>query len=181
MARPEIEIDPVIEEPPVLAFVRDYWWGHRGDLAMPRRKDISPSKMKRHLPHILLADVIEGGRDFRYRLVGTELQRFFAGNPTGNLMSEALADFGADTVEATLQMYRATIQRGVPMRVRGSGAYFAQSATLVDALLTPLSGDGVNANMIFGTFVFVWNDDMQLALSRGPSEADLGRALRDTQ
>lgn len=165
----------------MLAFVRRYWWKQRGDLSMPRRKDISPSDMKPHLPHVLLADVIEGGRDFRYRLIGAELQRFFAGNPTGRLMSEALADFGAQTVEATLQMYRAAIQRGVPLRVRGSGAYFSQGAKLVDALLTPLSDDGVNANMIFGTFTFVWNEDMRIALARGPSEADLGRALRDSR
>jgi hypothetical protein len=177
MAKPDIELDPAIEEPAVLAFVRDYWWRQRGDLAMPRRKDISPSDMKPHLPHILLADVIDGGRDFRYRLVGVELQRFFAGNPTGKLMSQALAGFGVDTVEATLQMYRAAIQRAAPLRVRGSGAYFAQRAKLVDALLTPLSNDGVHANMIFGTFTFVWNENMRLALSRGPSEADLGRAL----
>lgn len=135
MARSDMELDPDTEEPPMLAFVRDYWWRRRGDLAMPRRKDISPSDMKSHLSHILLADVIEGGRDFRYRLVGFELQRFFSGNPTGSLMTEALAPFGAETVDATLEIYRMAVRRGAPIRVRGAGAYFAQGAKLVDALL----------------------------------------------
>jgi hypothetical protein len=180
MARPDIELDPIAEEPPMLAFVRDYWWRQRGDRAMPRREDISPADMKAHLPHIILADVIDKGADFRYRLVGGQSQRFFAGNPTGRLMSEALAAFGSDTVEATLAAYRATVERRAPLRVRSTGAYFAQGAKLCDALLTPLSDDGVAVNMIFGAFTFIWNNDVQQAISRGADmgEADLARALK---
>jgi hypothetical protein len=181
MAKPEFELDPDIEEPPMLAFVREYWWHQRGDRAMPSRRDISPAQMKSHLPHILLADVIEGGLDFRYRLVGGELQRFFSGNPTGKSMSDALAAFGAQTVETTLEMYRMAIRRGTPLRVRGTGSYFSQGAKLVDALLTPLSDDGQNANMIFGTFTFIWDKRMRMALSRGPSEVDLANVLQENR
>ena len=55
--------------------------------------------------------MIDGGQDFRYRLVGSELQRYFAGNPTGKLMSDALAPFGAETVSRTITSYRSVVQR----------------------------------------------------------------------
>jgi hypothetical protein len=175
-----MEFDPSGEEPEVLAFVRDYWHRSRGQRAMPGRQDISPAGMKPYLRHILLVDVIEGGRDFRYRLVGDEAQRFFASNPTGRLMSEALAPFGKDTVEATLGVYRAVDERRAPLRIRGPGAYFAQGAKLCDALLTPLSDDGIDANMILGTFTFVWDEAVRSALQRGAQThlSDLERALR---
>lgn len=173
---PTFEIDPAVEEPDVLAFVRDYWHRQRGASAMPRRVDITPSHMKAHLPRILLADVV--GEDFRYRLVGSELQRSFAGNPTGRLMSETLAAFGQDTADQTVGMYRMVVERRAPLRVRAAGALYDQSPKLVDALLTPLSDDGVTVNMIFGTFMFLWDTAFQFTLTRKTSVSDLARALR---
>ena len=99
MTDTDIEFDPAIREPSQLAFIRDYWQSQRGTAAMPRRRDVTPADMKAYLPHILLADVVRGGEDFRYRVVGSQLQRYFSGNPTGMLMSDALMVFGAVNVE----------------------------------------------------------------------------------
>lgn len=175
---PTFEIDPAVAEPEVLTFVRDYWHRQRGTRAMPRRADITPSHMKPHLRHILLADVIGDGKDFRYRLVGSELQRSFAGNPTGKLMSETLAAFGEDTVSQTIGMYRLVVERKAPLRVRAAGALFDQGPKVVDAVLTPLSDDGARTNMIFGTFVFLWDDEQRFAAASKTSVSDLARALR---
>jgi hypothetical protein len=87
--------------------------------------------------YLLLADVIDGGGDFRYRLVGTELRQFFRAEPSAKRMSEALAPFGAETVEATLISYRAVVERRAPMRLTGA-----------------------SVNMILGTF-FVWDEKNQ--------------------
>lgn len=128
---------------------------------MPSRSDISPSELKSQLPHILLADTVDGGADFRYRLVGTRLRPFFHAEPSGRLMSEALAPFGEATVLATLDIYRGVMERRAPMRITGSGSLFGQDPKLFDAWLAPFSDDGVTANMILGTFIFEWDFEHQ--------------------
>jgi len=179
MADQFLEIDPDIEEPPSLTFVREYWWRKRGSRDMPSRREILPSDMKPYLPYVVLADVIDKGRDFRYRLIGSRLQDFFAGNPTGQLMSENLAPFGKETIEKTIQGYASAIHRRAPIRLRGSGSFFKQGAKLFDAMLTPLSDDGREANMIFGTFVFVWEKpEIFRPRADDEDEAPLEQALR---
>jgi hypothetical protein len=175
----DIAFDPAVREPPQLTFVRNYWQTQRGTLAMPRRSDIAPSDMKAYLPNILLADVVRGGEDFRYRVVGSQLQRYFSGNPTGMLMSDALTVFGVETVERTIQVYRRVVERRVPLRIRGAGSIYAQHAKLFDALLTPLSDDGENVNMVLGTFVFEWDFHAAQNSRRivEPDEAALAKAL----
>ena len=179
MTESDVEYDPDIAEPQLLGFIRSYWQKQRGAAQMPRRQDIAPSAMKTHLAHILLADVVSGGEDFRYRLVGTELQRYFKGNPTGRLMSEALAPFGPQTVLRTIDTYATVVARRAPLRVRGTGALYAQNAKRFDALLAPLSDDGGTVNMVLGTFLFEW--DFRAANPPAgmvePDEAAFARAL----
>lgn len=179
MAEQRVEIDPPGEPPALLSFVRDYWFTKRGTRDMPRRADISPAELKPYLPNILLADIVDGGRDFRYRLVGGHLHRSFAGNPTGKLMSETLQPFGQETVRRTVDIYAAVAGRRGPMRIRSAGSYYAQDLKIVDAILTPLSDDGTNVNMIFGTFQFVWDKNTQDAVVRGgdAEEQEMKRAL----
>jgi hypothetical protein len=160
-ARPNVEFDRTANWPPVLAFVRDYWQAKCGSRIMPARNDISPAELKTQLPHILLADVVDDGADFRYRLVGTYLRGFFRAEPSGKLISETIAPFGAETRRATLDAYRTVIARRAPMRLTGGGSWFDQTPKLFDAYLAPLSDDGVTANMVFGTFVFEWDRDHQ--------------------
>jgi hypothetical protein len=179
MARFDVEYDPDSPEPRLLTFLRDYWLRQRGAHPMPRRQDISPSQMRVSLPHILLVDVIGGGEDFRYRLVGGELQRYFTANPTGQLMSQVLLPFGPETAARTIQTYAAVVARRAPMRIRGAGEMYSQAAKTFDALLCPLSDDGVTANMILGTFEFAWNFAAAGAVPGlvEPDERALARAL----
>ena len=179
MSENDIEFDPVVREPAILSFVREYWQAQRGAALMPRRQDVIPADMKSYLPNILIADVIKGGEDFRYRVVGSQLQRYFSGNPTGMLMSSALAVFGQDTVQRTIAVYRRVISRRRPLRIRGAGAIYSQQAKTFDALLTPLSDDGENANMILGTFVFEWAFDYSAVRAPivEPDERALEKAL----
>lgn len=160
-ASPKVELDRQDDWPSVLAFVRDYWQAKRGSRAMPARNDISPAQLKTQLPHILIADVVDGGADFRYRLVGTRLREFFRTEPSGNLMSEALASFGPETLTATLEAYGTALTRRAPVRLTGGGSLFGQNTKLFDAYLAPLSDDGTTPNMVLGTFVFEWDRDQR--------------------
>jgi hypothetical protein len=63
-----------------------YWAGKRDGAALPGRAAISPLEMRSWLGNLLLMDVVEGGRDFRYRLHGTQLVQLFGADLTGRLV-----------------------------------------------------------------------------------------------
>ena len=94
-------------------------------------------------------------------------------------MSQALAPFGPATVRRTIETYAKIVTRRAPLRIRGAGSLYAQNAKLFDALLAPLSDDGIRVNMILGTFQFEW--DIGAARARTlivePDEAALAHAL----
>ncbi len=55
-----------------------YWQKIKGDLFLPRRKDLDPRDIPHLLPAIWMADVINGEElYFRVRLIGTDLARAF--------------------------------------------------------------------------------------------------------
>jgi len=156
---PAVELDPPGVPPKMIEEVRRYWSGKCRDGALPRRDQILPSELKAWLPYVLLADVVDGGSDFRYRLVGTRITPDFATPPTGRLMSEVLAPFGEAAIEVTIRTYNVVCRSRAPLRVKGSGAWYAHGAKTFDAVLMPLSDDGVAVNMIFGAFAFVWDTE----------------------
>ncbi len=166
---PRVEHNPDVAVPPLLAALHAYWTRKCDGRAMPSRHDITPSEIKHQLTHVLLVDVINGGADFRYRLVGTGLHKSFTTVPTGRLMSELLAPFGEPTVQATLEAYRAVVKGRKPSRLRGAGAWYNQEPKLFDAMLMPLSDDGAQVNMIFGGFFFEW--DRERAYRDPPEDA----------
>ena len=66
----------------------DWWERLRGDREMPTRRDIDPAGAPALLPHIILLDVQHDPPDFRYRLIGTEIDRHMSAPFTGRWMSE---------------------------------------------------------------------------------------------
>ncbi|HEY1710963.1 MAG TPA: PAS domain-containing protein [Rhizomicrobium sp.] len=154
---PRVEFQPPAGEPPLLAEMRGYWMRKRNDHGFPGRKDIVPSDIKKWLPQILLAEPVNGGGDFRYRLVGSKLRESFPSEPTGKLMSDVLAPFGEETVKKTVEVYGSILTLREPLRIRGDGAWYGRTSRYFEALLTPLSDDGHAINMIFGTFDFLWD------------------------
>ncbi len=77
----------VITELP-LRGLYDYWAGKRAERLWPARDDILPSEIPTLLPFIMLADVLDGGRDFYFRLVGTDVA--YGIDPTGQRLREAV-------------------------------------------------------------------------------------------
>ena len=151
-----IERDPAVTGHAVLRAVKVYWEEKRAERRMPARRDIHPENIKALLPQVLLVDVLHGGADFRYRLLGTRLRPYFPKEATGQIMSEALVPFGAQTAEATLAVYRMVAEERIPLRVTGPGETFAQPSKFFEAILMPLGEVEEVANMIFGAFEFDW-------------------------
>ena len=123
---------------------------------MPARRDIRPQNIKNLIPQVLLVDVLSGGADFRYRLLGTKLRPYFPKEVTGQTMSAALAPFGAQMVAATLAVYRTVAAERIPLRITGPGEAFAQRSKFFEAILMPLGDTDEITSMILGAFEFDW-------------------------
>ncbi len=68
-------------------FAYDYWRSKCSDDYFPTRKDIVPNEIKRILPYVSMIDVVDHGKDFRVRLIGSEMQRYLGRNCTDEFIS----------------------------------------------------------------------------------------------
>jgi hypothetical protein len=166
------EIDPRQFNHPTLAFVRGYWDAKRGDRRMPSRADIKPFELKEHLGWVSMVEVLPGFSDFRYRLIGTLVTRYFLEDSTGKTVREAFADRGESVVNATLAIFRKTARDCVPMRAFGDVDWMGRGFEAFDSLYLPLSDDGEHCNLVLNVFAF---DREQVMLAREIANAHDGR------
>jgi hypothetical protein len=128
-----------------------YWSAKRGQRVMPSRVDIDPGDVRALLPHLLLIDVIGGGADFRYRLVGTEIERHIGRPITGRRFSETLNGEYLDYIRSLCQR---VIAEAVPIysenNFNDGRSGFALIADFKRAyrLMLPLSRDGTTVDML---------------------------------
>jgi|SRR5882724_11604793 len=156
-----------------LAAIHSYWESKRRGRQMASRRDIVPAELAPHLPQILLADVLEDGDDFRYRLLGTRLTRYFPEGATDKTFTKALAPFGAATVAGTISVYRTVVKARQPALIKGPGEYYHQDAKTFEAVLMPLSDDDLHVTMIFGAFEFELRKHSDRARMFGPDRSPL--------
>lgn len=84
-----VELRPIETlEHPDLKATYEYWRRVKGERAMPARREISPKELRQALRTIHLYDVLEGGGDYRLRLIGTGVFPGLADDQTGKLLSE---------------------------------------------------------------------------------------------
>jgi hypothetical protein len=74
--------------PGIIDQALEYWNRLRAGRPMPARADLSPGDIPKLLPYVILMDVLHGPLDFRYRLIGTEIDRVCRRNYKGAKMSE---------------------------------------------------------------------------------------------
>lgn len=65
-----------------------YWQRIRAGREMPARADLNPGDIPKLLPFMILIDVLHDPLDFRYRLIGTEIDRIVVRNYKGVKFSE---------------------------------------------------------------------------------------------
>ena len=75
-------------EHPDLKTLLELWNRKRGERRMPVRADFTPHEMRAYLRRIHLYDVLDGGRNFRIRVMGTSLTIGLGSDPTGKLITE---------------------------------------------------------------------------------------------
>jgi hypothetical protein len=66
----------------------DYWRRLKGDRRMPARAEVLAKDLRHCLRYIHIYDVVDGGADFRARLVGTSVFPGLDDDQTGRLVSQ---------------------------------------------------------------------------------------------
>jgi hypothetical protein len=149
------------DEDPI-ARVRDYWRGKCQGQLMPSRRDINPADLRGVLSRVQLYDLIDGGKAFRVRLLGTGIVEALGDDPTGKTITRAASD------RLTRRMF-AVIDR-VTKRKRALIVRAERTAVervnfmKVESIYLPLADDGMTPDTLLAATVLsdpdeVWSVD----------------------
>jgi hypothetical protein len=165
----ERRLDPERFDHPVLADVHDYWKAKCADRAMPSRREILPNELRDYLGWIVLLDVLPGLDDFRYRLVGTLVSRYFYFDSTGKTIREAFAAWPKATIDSVIAVHRNCARDKTVLHLVGKNNWMGQVYEDFESLYLPLSDDGILCNVILNVFVF---DRAKVLLNRATAKAN---------
>lgn len=129
----------------IIQEARDYWNRCRGDRAMPSRTDIDPGDIRHLLPNVVLIDIMQGPLDFRYRLIGTEIDRHSAERHTGKRISEIPDRAAPSKVWDNLQ---SVVDTGEPSESSVPYVGPLQDFLTTRQIVLPLSDDDGDVNML---------------------------------
>lgn len=142
---PEIEIAE-----PVLAEALDHWNRIRRPGPIPQRTALDPVDIPKLLPHSELIDVIDGGADFRYRLLGSDIVLVSRQNYTGLRVSE-IPDQRPPSVISSL--YRACVNERRPISVALPYVGTVAEVARIAALVLPLADRDGAISVLWGLVV----------------------------
>jgi len=124
----------------------DYWCRLAAD-RLAQRADIDPTAIPAVLPNIMLLDVLPGGRDFRYRLAGSNVERNFGSSAKGIILSDIVKAF--PSFQPIIEVKQRCVATASPYAC--DEAIFTHFGTLkrVYCFAMPLSDDRVTVSHIF--------------------------------
>ena len=135
---------------PMLGSVLAFWVRKRGTRSMPSKRDMDPTEIPpEHLPNLQIIDVLDGGKSFRYRLVGTALVQAYGEDYTGKYSNELL---DPEIMRAMHEMYETVCRSKVPLFARHKYQTSTNIGLVTKRIYMPLSDDGVDVHHIFGVF-----------------------------
>jgi hypothetical protein len=128
---------------PLLRSLRDLWETKRGARPMPARADFDVLELKDWLGNLMLIEVLEEGRGFRYRLYGSTLASYYGYDLTGKTTDAVAAEL-RETVHAE---YHLAYSERRPIVVEHERAVH-HAKKMVTKMILPLSADGIAVNML---------------------------------
>lgn len=148
------ETDPPVIREPLLAGLRSLWEEKRAGRPLPARADFDIADLRPFFGNLFLLDVLQDGRDFRFRLLGTNLTERFGRDSTGKIFSETYPVGQSPQADWLLGVYRRTVEQRLPVWSAAPMVQVGRAFSIATALHLPLSADGVYVNMILGATVF---------------------------
>lgn len=129
-----------------------YWQSLLNGRSMPARKDVDPVKLPRHLPDLMLIDVLHDPRRFRYRLVGSRIVSASAEDRTGQFFDDV--PFFQDNPDV-IEHYNQVVENTAPHISLEPFLNFSNNMTYqAKRLLLPLASDGETVDMLMVYFRF---------------------------
>jgi len=133
---------------PAIRRLAAYWQQARGGAFAPSRHAVDPAALKPELPHLFMLDVIDGGADFRYRLVGTEVAAFSGRDVTGKTFGELYGEQPEVLAQARAVFVR-VLETRAPVYARGQVFWLAERGYRdYEGGYFPLSRDGAAIDII---------------------------------
>lgn len=139
-------------DPRLITFYR-YWDEARGGKRMPARSDVDPLDIPQELlPNLFLVEVVDGGRRFKFRLVGSESTIAAGRSLTGFHVDEinpnkAYGDY-------VTNLYRRVLTRKRPVLSVSNFGLPDQEHRMTQRIMCPLSPDGEVVTMVITCQVF---------------------------
>ncbi len=116
---------------------------------LPARSDIAPKEIKALLPYIAIADVIDGGNDFRFRICGTAITEEAGAELTG----QSWLSF--PHTEVVVERTRELVETGTPYYAANVRARWApKDFQHYSVLALPLAKDGTTVDMVLYGIAF---------------------------
>lgn len=157
-----VEMDPELQcQDRTLLEIHTYWKGKCSDGMLPRRADVDPLDLRRHLANLILIDVEHDPLRLRYRLIGTRITEAMQRNSTGRYYDEI---YDPEIVEDIYASFRWIFANRRPLRTFGQAFYPDRNFYSYETLNLPLSTDGTVIDMVLGGLVF--------HMSRPPADAN---------
>jgi hypothetical protein len=126
---------------PIVRQGYDYWLSKRAGRTFPARADINPAEIKRLLPHVILVRVLDGGRDYQYRIVGEANVKAHGFNPLNGRVGDLDRQVQGYTA-MMIGLYTHICRTGRPFAARGTLVHLDRSFQTYESIYMPLGPDG---------------------------------------
>lgn len=120
---------------PKLPELHSYWQGKLRGRALPLRSELDVTEFAGWLGNLSLVEVVDGGRDFYYRVHGTNKVQYLGRDLTGRHVS----DLDAVSADIVASEYKLVVATGKPQFVSRSHINIKKEQVRTDKLMLPLS------------------------------------------
>jgi hypothetical protein len=130
----------------ILIALYDYWRARKLGAKLPGRADIDPVDMPRAaLPYIVLMEIGDGGKQIRYRLVGTAIVDEWGADVTGKYLDEVMEGTYLQFVRG---LYMDVIAHRCAVLSESTFRWDVGKTVWAHRLYMPLASDGETVDMV---------------------------------
>lgn len=125
------------------------WQSLKGARLAPRREDVTLSHTRTLTSSLWFVDVVDGGKDYRFRLGGEDIVHFLGGRYSGELLSKLPDNLFFQRVRKALSY---CVEQRKPVSLGPvASVYPGKEHWEMEVAVLPLSDDGENVTCIMGT------------------------------
>lgn len=128
------------------------WETLRGQRSAPARQDLDLKQLRKLLPGLFIAEHVNQGQDYRWRLAGTGICSLLGREVTGASLLDGWDEFEAGVIRRFLSTVTASHQPAL-LRIRFTTDK-GQQITAEMAVFPLLAADGASTHVLGGFFTF---------------------------